>query len=286
MHVEFFSDPQAFSDRAGDFLRTHARDCSVIASQTTRQPVANEPYWFAAICDGETVVNVAMRTKPHAPHALFLPKMSDEHIAALALALKDREEDITAANGNVDSCTALLSSLGRTPRVTFRSRLFFLESVDWPKRPEGTLRQATMGDYDLIAAWNRQYVIDAEADAGREASPETIASLTSGMLREKELRGAIQAGLYWFWEVDGTPVHMTRATEVGFGIAHFGPVFTPMQHRGRGYAGWVVARLSQDFLDRGLTPRLYTDQANPISNRVYEKIGFVAHADEGEVEGY
>lgn len=285
MHVEFFEDPKEFLARAGDYLHAHVRDCSVIASQTGKSPIGDEPYWFAAICDNEIVLNVAMRTHPHAPHAMFLPQMSEYQITVLATALKSREEDVTAAAGNLAACTALLTEMGLNPTVRFHSRLLFLEEVEWPKEPEGKLRQATMEDFDLIVAWVKHFVIDSEVDGGREATEEMLVGFTNGSSREKELRRVIEAGKYWFWEVDGTPVHMTGATPVGFGLGHIGPVFTPREHRGHGYASWVVAKLSQDFLDRGLTPRLYTDQANPISNKVYQRIGYVAYADEGEVKG-
>ncbi len=55
------------------------------------------------------------------------------------------------------------------------------------------------------------------------------------------------------------------------------------QRRGRGYASWVVASLTQQLLDAGARPCLYTDQANPVSNLVYERIGYEPVHDEGNV---
>ena len=53
-----------------------------------------------------------------------------------------------------------------------------------------------------------------------------------------------------------------------------GPVYTPPEHRRRGYAGAVTAAVSQVMLDRGRAfVCLYTDAANPTSNHVYESIG-------------
>ncbi len=52
-------------------------------------------------------------------------------------------------------------------------------------------------------------------------------------------------------------------------------VYTPNAHRGRGYASNLVATLSQHFLDSGKEfCCLFTDQANPTSNKVYEALGF------------
>ena len=55
-----------------------------------------------------------------------------------------------------------------------------------------------------------------------------------------------------------------------------GPVYTPPALRGRGYATALVAELSQALLDEGRSfCFLFTDLANPTSNAIYERIGYV-----------
>ena len=56
--------------------------------------------------------------------------------------------------------------------------------------------------------------------------------------------------------------------------ARIGPVYTPKQHRGRGYASRAVAEVSQHYVDHGVRCCLFTDQANPTSNKIYEAIGY------------
>ena len=47
------------------------------------------------------------------------------------------------------------------------------------------------------------------------------------------------------------------------------------EHRGRGYASGCVAALSQAMLDRGKRfCALYTDLSNPISNKIYQNVGY------------
>src|SRR5262249_39695999 len=54
-----------------------------------------------------------------------------------------------------------------------------------------------------------------------------------------------------------------------------GPVYTPPELRGRGYASACVAALSQEMLDRGRTfCSLFTDLSNPTSNHIYQAIGY------------
>src|SRR6185369_491689 len=86
------------------------------------------------------------------------------------------------------------------------------------------------------------------------------------------------------WEDDGRPVSLSGwggPTPNGIRI---GPVYTPPEHRGRGYATALVAGLSQALLDRGRRfCFLYTDLANPTSNAIYERIGYVKVAESAMV---
>ena len=54
-----------------------------------------------------------------------------------------------------------------------------------------------------------------------------------------------------------------------------GPVYTPPEHRRRGYAKTLVAALSRWLLEQGHRGCfLFTDLANPTSNRIYTDIGY------------
>jgi predicted GNAT family acetyltransferase len=67
---------------------------------------------------------------------------------------------------------------------------------------------------------------------------------------------------------------MTGANPPSAGVARIGPVYTPKRFRGRGYASAAVAAVSQLILDQGARVCLFTDQANPVSNRIYQRIGY------------
>ena len=75
--------------------------------------------------------------------------------------------------------------------------------------------------------------------------------------------------------VEGTVVSMAGfagPTPNGIRVAW---VYTPPDNRGKGFAGACVAALSQKLLDEGRKfCFLYTDLANPISNHVYQRIGY------------
>ena len=82
---------------------------------------------------------------------------------------------------------------------------------------------------------------------------------------------------FTFWEPpDGTPVAMAAATSMVAGMVRVDPVYTPAHLRGRGYAGAVTAEVSKAALAAGATDVvLFADPANPTSNALYQRIGYV-----------
>lgn len=51
-------------------------------------------------------------------------------------------------------------------------------------------------------------------------------------------------------------------------------VYTPPEHRRRGYAEARVGRLSADLSARGNQCMLYTNLGNPTSNSLYRRLGY------------
>jgi predicted GNAT family acetyltransferase len=69
----------------------------------------------------------------------------------------------------------------------------------------------------------------------------------------------------------------TRETDHGAVVSL---VYTPANHRGKGYASNLTAGLSDHFLKQGYQfCVLFTDLANPTSNAIYQKIGYYPVAD-------
>jgi hypothetical protein len=82
-------------------------------------------------------------------------------------------------------------------------------------------------------------------------------------------------GEIYLWEESSRPVSLAahgRQTPHGVVI---GPVYTPPDQRGHGYATALVADLSAALLARGFQfCALFTDLANPTSNSIYQKVGY------------
>ena len=135
----------------------------------------------------------------------------------------------------------------------------------------GRLRPATEDDLDLALAWFHAFRADADEQAGRTPGPHAPARTST---REDGgshgSSGASGSGR----TSTGERVHLTGANPPAYGVARIGPVYTPREHRGRGYASAAVAEVSRQLLDGGARVCLFTDQANPTSNSIYEALGY------------
>ena len=95
----------------------------------------------------------------------------------------------------------------------------------------------------------------------------------------------IARGHIYILEADGMPVSMAKITREMQTVACISGVYTPPCFRGRGYASACVAAVSQIILDKGYTKSvLFTDLANPTSNSIYMKIGYVPICDSLEID--
>ena len=78
----------------------------------------------------------------------------------------------------------------------------------------------------------------------------------------------------WIWMKNGKIVSMARKvreTDLLCGISH---VFTRREYRGKGFARQTVTALTEDILKQGKLAYLYVDRTNPISNHLYQSIGY------------
>jgi hypothetical protein len=283
--LEFTEDPRDFLVRAGGLLEADPVLSTVVASVTARavadveagEPAPSHPRWWLTVIDDETgePVSVVMRTAPFAPHPLFVMPMPDAAARQVAAALVDRGEEVRGLNGALPATRTLATELGRRTgrraRVHEHTRLHVLKKLVEPKvAPDGRARVAVPADVDLALAWFRAFHADAAEQAGR------LQSGSEGeQFDEKEIAERIDEGRIWLWE-DGltTPVSLVGFNAPSFGVARVGPVYTPGAHRGHGYASVLTAHVSRLLRDSGTRVCLFTDQANPTSNKIYAAIGY------------
>ena len=89
----------------------------------------------------------------------------------------------------------------------------------------------------------------------------------------------IKDGQLYIWD-DGGPVSIATETRPIRNGTTISTVYTPSEHRGKGYATSCVWSLTKKLLSgRYSFCSLYTDLSNPTSNSIYTKIGYVPLGD-------
>jgi GNAT superfamily N-acetyltransferase len=277
--VHRFEDPQEFLDRAVSFLAANPVVTSVLA--TVAQSAADRgsaaepgvPRWWASLEDGDEVVGLAMRCAPWRPFPVYVSVMPDAAAHALADALLDADPTVAHVNGARPAADLVAGRLaqasGARVEEAMHLRLFELCELHAHIDPPGSWRCATREDMALVSAWFGRFHADADEQADR---PPDVDPPHFG---PGELEARLDDGLVGLWcDEAGTPVHLTGWNAPTQGIVRVGPVFTPPGQRGKGYAAAAVARASAAALAAGHRPVLFTDQANPTSNALYQRLGY------------
>jgi hypothetical protein len=282
VRLQFFTDPGEFLPAAGEYLAADPVVSTVVAtvahrvlSQQADGITPSGRDWWLVVRDASgAVAGAGMRTAPFAPYPVFLLPMPGEAAVALARVLHERGEEVLAVNGALPAGGLFAAELARLGggevQVSQRTRLHELGQLVQPAPVPGRLEAATEDDVELATAWITAFGGDADEQAGRPRG----ASAHEVPGRAEVLR-RVRSGQLWFWvSKTGERVHLTCVRPPSFGVAGVGPVYTPPAQRGRGWASSAVAEVSRRVQAQGARACLFTDQANPVSNKVYAALGY------------
>jgi predicted GNAT family acetyltransferase len=229
----------------------------------------HRPY-LATVEDGTRLVAAAVMTPPH--NLIVASDYPEEHEAFTLLARNLHTNGwpmpgvLGAAEVALSFAQVWQQLIGQGYREGMRERAFELTQVIPPRPGPGRLRVATLADAELVLAWTLAFM--------KEAVPNEPAEDPERGKRSWTRR--IEQGSIYLWELeDGQIVSLAATTRPVTKVISIGPVYTPPEQRGKGYASRCVAALSQLMLDSDWERcSLFTDLANSTSNSIYQQIGY------------
>ncbi|HET9509379.1 MAG TPA: GNAT family N-acetyltransferase [Gaiellaceae bacterium] len=239
-----------------------------LAGTLRDQPGLYPDFGLWLVEEAGVVAGAALRTRPY---NLVLGPASDESAALLAQAI---DEELPGVVGALPEVDRFVAASGRAAETRFRQGIYALREVVPPRPAPGGPRPATADDRNLLLQWWHAFAVEALRDS--DPDRERLARSVDHRLESPE--GGIA-----LWEDEGRPV-----AAVGFGSptptgVRIGPVYTPPELRGRGYASALTAHVSAEQLAAGRSfCFLYTDLANPTSNRIYVALGYERVCDSVE----
>jgi predicted GNAT family acetyltransferase len=272
---------EEFLAEAGEFLRAERVRNTVILTVTENlrvkalaQPAAatsggrlpghEEPLfgWWRPDADRDHIRGAFMHT-PEFP--VLLTAMAEQAAADLAGELAATGRQVHGVNAEREAAEAFADAwrhrTGDAAKVHRLMRLFLLDELVEQEKPEGAPRLAAEQGRDLLIEWFGSFI--------REVGDPDTQDHAAAVDERLSYGGII------IWQEAGAPASIACVTRTVDKMARVGPVYTPPERRGRGYAGGATVAVSQAALDAGATDVvLYTDLANPTSNALYQRLGY------------
>jgi RimJ/RimL family protein N-acetyltransferase len=274
VHLRFHPDAATFLDAAGPALRADP-----LANQMplgVADAIRYDPRRYGdavRMCtvhaDDGAVIGALLHTPPWLPGLSAMPL---DAAAFAGAAYAAAHPDVNGAFGRTEAALAFAAAaygvraavepaVAATLLLDGAMGLFALTAVAELPRAAGGRRPATPDDAALLHTWLLAFhdeAIPTEPPLGPTAGATAAAR-----------------GTGHFWVEAGDPVAYATYGRSVEGWVSIGPVYTPPEHRGRGYATSLVAEMSAAALAEGRVGcTLFTDLANPTSNAIYERIGY------------
>ncbi|MHC9296388.1 GNAT family N-acetyltransferase [Mycobacterium sp. LTG2003] len=223
-----------------------------------------------SVSNGDAVAGAAVQMRGS---VLLVSGLPPETAGSAADTLASVNAELLGVRGTPTNATAFTrawhETTGAPARQTSEDVLYRLGLLTPPTGVAGEWRLAEDRDAELFERWLDAFYVDA---FGAEPNVEA----NRGMLESVWAAG----GHVMLWIAEGVPVSMARLHPAVLGTSRIGPVYTPREHRGHGYAAAVTSAAARFARDRGVSDVvLFADAANAVSNRVYERIGFVPVAE-------
>jgi GNAT superfamily N-acetyltransferase len=262
--VDLTERPEVALEAARDFLASRPVLHNLIFTLLegrVRHPQDGR-YWVAS-CDG-VPVGVTFHS-PFTFHAAVTP-MPDDAVDATVTAIADAGFPLPGVAGEAATAARFAGQwterqkTGASPHQGLR--IYELAELVPPASVRGRLRPAEPEDLDLVVHWLRDFY----TAIGEVGPAEDVA------------RRRTAAGQVWLWD-DGGPRSFAGHSDPAAGVVRVGPVYTPPEHRNRGYAAACVAALSARIAGAGHRCMLFTELSNPVSNSIYRRMGYRAVAE-------
>jgi RimJ/RimL family protein N-acetyltransferase len=226
--------------------------------------------WWRPDGGGEAAA-AYLRTPPYPPLLTRALREAARELAGAWARGRVDADPLTGVRGDRDAARAFAEGwrerTGGAVHARRDTRLFRLAAPTAREpAPPGAARVALPADRALALRWQDAF------------SQDIGTPVAAG---ERVVDDALARGGRTLWELpDGEPVAMAGVTAPAEGTVRVMAVYTPPRHPGRGYGTAVTAAVSRAALDAGAAEvLLFTDLANPVSNALYRRIGYVPVRD-------
>ncbi|GAB6417367.1 GNAT family N-acetyltransferase [Bacillus anthracis] len=228
--------------------------------------MVEQPIFMGVAKQEEEVAVVFLQTEEKKQIIVATSEVMGVDIKELAKELTKVYPDIPGLIGNKKVVQRLAEEIAvlenKKTTVAMEQGIYELKQVKKKWTEEGIFREINSDELPVIEKWIYQFCEDVNLPTTKEEAEQTAHTL----ITNHRLFGL---------EIDGKLVSVAAKTRPTKNNITINFVYTPKEERKKGYASNCVAALSQRMLDEGYkTTTLYTDLANPTSNKIYQEIGY------------
>ncbi|MFF2240477.1 GNAT family N-acetyltransferase [Bacillus thuringiensis] len=228
--------------------------------------MVQEPIFMGVAKQGEDIAVVFLQTEEKKQIIVATSEIVEEDIVELAKKLTKVYPNVPGLIGNKKIVQKLAEEIAtleqKKTTVAMEQGVYELKQVKKKWNGDGIFREVSSEELPLIEQWIYQFCEDVKLPTTKEEAKQTAHTL----ITNRSLFGL---------EVDGKLVSVAAKTRPTTNNITVNFVYTPKEERTKGYASSCVAALSQRMLGEGYkTTTLYTDLANPTSNKIYQEIGY------------
>ncbi|KAI8647067.1 hypothetical protein BD408DRAFT_479483 [Parasitella parasitica] len=269
------------------YLQQHEiKNTFVLTTAHQIQKKENVSYYCGAIWNEKHEMMFAILAQENG--YLYASTLYDEaRPEAIGLLTKDLLEtslNVQGLHGYQPVLDALLNAIETQSAMTFVRKFatmsYKLRQVKWSSRSKEisaarstSLRLASASDFDLLQKWTFGFIQDAFDDP--KIINEPVASISRDMITSKQL---------YLLCIHGSPVSMAwkvRPLKYGTSLAY---VYTPREHRNKGYGAACVAMTSEAILRDYSYITLFVDVERDPEDNLYTRVGYKYFGEAGRLE--
>ncbi|MHA1976647.1 MAG: GNAT family N-acetyltransferase [Candidatus Hodarchaeales archaeon] len=275
MNVNFHNDLVEFNDYVLPFLINHESENNLLIGilNTLKRDFhsyskGENPY-FISVEEENDLKLVSIRTPPFNQLISYTDNLDTLDI--LVEVLIEKQMDIPGVLGFKTGALRFAQlweeKTDQKYRLETHERIYRLEKVNPETIGGNDFELATVDEKEIILRMGKEFLFEVLP----EGSTETAHIESS----QRRLEQALQNKMVYVLKVNGEIVSMVKRAHVTPNGQTVNAVYTPPNERKKGYATEAVAKLSQLILTEGKKfCFLFTDLANPTSNKIYQTIGY------------
>lgn len=254
-------------------------NCLIIGNCIEGVEQGRVDWFFATITDDNSNIELIMLYRKPWKLVLYSPtnNYSDELLKFAANEIYKHDKELLGINTEKTVAEKFSKYYCNLANMEYSIhawlRILLLENIE-----DGTLldnviyRKATLDDKEILIKYIQNFMMEA------------LNEECDNIKAEEKFNKYLKNG-YYVLEKDNKIVCQANTNRVmKYGKCVSG-VYTPKEERGKSYAYNLIYRISRELLDNGdKYCVLYTDDKNPISNHVYEKIGYKRKSDWEDID--